>query len=287
MNSNNYIPYCNIPEELEICKGDILLISADITKIGLTAKRKENSFDLNRFIDAFIQKIQPEGTLLIPAYNYLLESGDKFDVKNTLPITGAMAVEALKRADFKRTAHPLHSFAVTGRYQEELCNLANKSSFGPDSPFAFLYQKNAKLLLIDLNLQSSLTFTHFVEETEKVKYRFQRNMEINYTDEKGETSLRTYSLYKKYPWITLDFNPLEKIIEPAVIQAKEINGVNYRILDLNKVYTVIKEDIKNNNAKSISKFSLVIFCKSFVKSILKKLNIYSSPSDKIRNADLR
>lgn len=287
MCSNSYIPYAKIPDELSIRPGDVLMISADVTKIALTAKRKETGFVLNEFIDAFLEKIQPGGTLLIPAYNYLLESGDSFDIKKTVPITGILAVEALKRSDFKRTAHPLHSFAVSGKYQEAFCNLNNKSSFGPDSPFAFLHKNNAKVLLIDLSLHNSLTFTHYVEETEQVKYRYIKNMKFNYTDAKGGISLRNYSLYKKYPWITLDFNPLEQIIEPAVIQQKIINGVNYRILELEKAYNVIKEDIIKNNAKSISRYSFMIFCKSIVKGLLKKMNCYSSPSDKIRNADLQ
>ena len=262
------------------------MVSADISKLAFLTKKRGEEFDPNKLIDLLYEKIQPGGTLVIPTYTHLLESGDKFDLHKTRPLTGTLAIEALKREDYKRTAHPLHSFAVAGKYQEYLCNLTNKSSFGSDSPFAFFHNSNAKLLLIDLNLHYSLTYTHYVEESERVGYRYMKKMKFQYTDGVGNTDEREYFLYKKYPWITMDFNPLEKIIGKSVIQDEKIAAIRYTIIQLKEAYNIIKEDIINNKAKSISKYSLMIFCKFLVKSVLKKINLYSSPSDKIRNANI-
>ncbi|HET6243534.1 MAG: AAC(3) family N-acetyltransferase [Bacteroidetes bacterium] len=282
----NNIPSSSIADILDIHPGDVVMVSADVSKLAFYAKKKEGVFDPQKFIESLSKKINPGGTLVIPTYTHLLESGDKFDLNSTRPLTGTLAIEALKNPDFKRTAHPLHSFAVSGKYREEMCNLTNKSSFGPDSPFSFLHQKNAKLLLVDLDLHNSLTFTHYVEENEKVRYRYMKKMHFLYTDISGITAKRNYLLYKKFPWITMDFNPLEKVINPAVIQQQIINGINFRILQLTEVYEIIKADIHKNHAKRIAKYNWSIFLKFIVKSILKKLNLYSSSSDKIRNADI-
>ena len=66
-----------------------------------------------------------------------------FDYKKTPSNCGSLSNIALQRSDFKRTKHPIHSFAVFGKHKNYLCNLENKSSWGEDSPFKFLY-KNSK-----------------------------------------------------------------------------------------------------------------------------------------------
>ena len=61
-----------------------------------------------------------------------------------------MGKTALKRDDFKRTKHPIYSFAVWSADQELLCNMDNKDAFGDDSLFQYMVDKNVK------NIQNTL-----------------------------------------------------------------------------------------------------------------------------------
>ena len=95
--------------------------------------------------------------------------------------TGAINIVTSK--DFKRTKHPIHSFAVFGKHKNYLCNLENKSSWGEDSPFKFLY-KNAKNLFIGIDYKNGFTMDHYFEQLTNVKYRYHKDFKSTYIDEK-------------------------------------------------------------------------------------------------------
>jgi len=283
----NYIPYAKIAGHLDIHEGDILLIASDITKLSYSAIKAEGEFDPNKLIDSFKNKLGNNGTLLFPSYNFLLESGDIFDIKKTRPfLCGALSIAALGRDDFMRTKHPLHSFLVWGKHADEICNLNNKSSFGEDSPFAFLHHHKAKMLFIDIDLYGSFTFTHYVEEMEKVRYRRMKKYEIIYTDNENITSVKEYFLYKKFPGIEMIFLLIENIFKSrGIIKESAVNNIKFGLISLDdNIYSIIKNDIRHNKARSIAKFNFILFLKDTAKFILKKLNIYTPINERINNA---
>ena len=284
MTKKEYIPYQNIIEKLDVNKGDTLILASNITKMAFLSSRKEGSFQSNLLIDSIQKKLGNEGTLIIPAYNHNLKSGQKFDIKDTPPITGTLALIALKRNDFARTKNPLHSFLVWGNYSDELCKLDNKSSFGKDSPFAFFMDKNAKMLFLSTTVTAAFTFTHFVEESEKVHYRKYQKIKINYTDKNKRTSEKEYLLYRKKTGWGLDFKPLEELFRKSLLKEKTINGLRFQLIDISETYNIISKDIIENNSKSIAYFSLKLFFKETVKQILLKLKIFKTTFDKIQNA---
>jgi aminoglycoside 3-N-acetyltransferase len=266
-----YCPYSEIVDHLEIQKGDIVYIASNLIKLMRLAQKKEKEFSADKFIESFQKKVGPEGTLLFPAYNYTLKSGQNFDIKKTQPITGALAVAAFRRPDFKRTKHPLHSFAVWGKYTEQLINMNNISSFASDSPFHFLYEKRAKLLSIDLDLQHSLTFVHYVEELEKVNYRYWKSFAFEYVDDYGESSIKKYKLFAKRFGYINDVNALgSDFINKKALEEKTINGIDFKLIHLDQTVEIIRDDIRNNGAKKIKRFKMSVFFKDFFKMVIKK-----------------
>ncbi|MBA3899429.1 MAG: AAC(3) family N-acetyltransferase [Bacteroidetes bacterium] len=284
MGTEDYVPYLQIASKLALQPGDWIMVSADISRLAFMAKRREGDFQAQKFIKSLYEAVQPGGTIIIPAYNYLLQDGDTFDLKNTRPVTGTLAVEALKMNGFKRTKHPLHSFAVMGKGQDELCKLNNTGSFDEDSPFAIMYQRKAKALIIGLDLHSTFTFTHYVEEMANVAYRYKKKFTLNYIDGQGTAVKKQFSMFSKYPWIGLNFNPLEKMLVPADLQQSNINGCSFRIIDLAKAYHIIYKEIKENKAKNITYFDLKRGFKELSKNLLRKLGLYKTLTEKVHNA---
>lgn len=283
MNKNLYIPYCKIVDELNIQNGDIVMIASDITKLAFLAKKNEGEFSIDKFIESLKDKVGEQGTLIIPAFNHNLRSFQKFDLNKTKPVIGTLSIACFNRKDFKRTQHPLHSFMVWGKYADYLSNMNNQSSFGKDSPFAFLKDKNSKMLFISTGVAEALTFAHFVEETEKVGYRKYRTLKIFYTDKDSETSLKQFLLYKKKTGWDLNFKPLEEILKNSILKEKSINNIKFQMLNLAETYLIIQKDIRENNAKSLAYFSKKLFIMDIIKDILHKFNIFSSAQDKITN----
>ena len=104
-------------------------------------------------------------------------------------------------------------------------------------------------------MQYSFTFVHYVEEgTGIVTYRFVKDFNADYTDEKGETTPRTYSMFvRDYSREVVNtINPIASKFEAA----GAIDYLNYdvskvMIVDLQKAYNVIRDDVLHNNSACI------------------------------------
>ncbi len=284
MPDQQYISYLKIADQFDIQPGDVLLIASDITRLAFYAKRKEKKFDINAFIDQFLNKLSSEGTLILPAYNFNLLSGQVFDIRKTTPVTGSFSISAFRRDDFKRTWHPLHSFMVWGKYADQLCQLRNISSFGLDSPFAKFLEWKSKMLFIETNVAEAFTFTHFVEELNKVFYRKYSTVKIHYIHENNSEEELEFMIYRKRFGWTMQLDMLQGLLEKSVLNKKMINGVEFSMLHLEKAFPVIWNDITENKARNIARFDLKLYFRDLAKNLLHRYNIYKTTQDKIDHA---
>ena len=250
-----YVKYCDIINHLDVFQGDILYVTSDITSLAWSCIENGEVFNPDLFIDSIVNKVGPEGTVLFPTFNWDFSSyGKTFDYKNTPSQVGALTNVALKRRDFKRTQHPINSFAVWGNDQEYLCGLSNIGAYAADSPFGYFYEKKAKNLFIALDL-FGISFIHHVEEMEgNPVCRFHKEFQAGYIDSNGVESIRTYSAYVRRTELCIDYNLYkmnEPFLEAEAIIIRQINGIEYRLIDLFKAYPVIANEIKNNKGKRL------------------------------------
>jgi len=284
MDQQNYIPYREVAKQLNIQEGDQVLLTSDILRLAMKARKKEKEFDLNAFLDSFIEVLGPEGTLLIPAYNFDLESGDPYSIKETEPMTGSLALVAMKRDDFIRTSNPLHSFFVWGKDAPLMAELNNESSFGPDSPFAYLHKRNALMIFAGTTVGNAMTFTHYVEESLNVKYRKYKSIKINYTGSDGDSGQRPFRLYAKKYGYDMVLDKIEQVLSDTVMKQMMISGVSYSMLHCKEVYDIIGKDINENKARSIAVFRLNLYFRDIIKGGLRRLNLFRTTHGKIRSA---
>lgn len=253
-----YIKYEKIISYLDIKKGDRVLVSSDITDMAVNAIQHGEKFSIDLFIDSIINVIGEEGTLVFPTYNWEFCKGMAFDYYNTRSKTGALGSAALKRTDFRRSKHPIYSFAVWGKDQDEICSLNNISSFGENSPFAFFNLHNYKNLIIDVDYSHCFTYVHYVEEqVGNLPYRYIKEFSSRYIDDSGSASFRFYSMYVRNLELEVfgDCNPLGKMLEQKGISiSREINGIEFKIVDLHNAYPVIEDDIRNNKSRNICSY---------------------------------
>jgi aminoglycoside 3-N-acetyltransferase len=249
-----YIPFLTAIEDIEIQKDDILLVSSNVVRLLKIMKDNEGLFDPNLIIDKLKAITGSEGTLLFPTYNWDFCRGLPFDYYKTPSMTGSLSRIALKRKDFKRTEHPIYSFAVWGKHQELLCSMENTDSFGAGSPFDFLYTHHGKNLIIDVDYQDSFTFLHYVEESVGVTYRYIKRFSALYTDEHSETKERQYSMYVRNLEMETknNINPIGKVFENSgIAKRKTINDIPFIVVDFYSAFDAIKNDILNNSARKL------------------------------------
>jgi aminoglycoside 3-N-acetyltransferase len=250
-----YVKLKKIPEKLGLNKGDTLLVSSDLKGLLFQCLEHGDAADPNVFLESLMDAVGSEGTLLLPTFNWDFCKGITFDYRRTPCRTGSLGKAALKRKDFVRTKHPIYSFAVWGKNAGRLYEMENKDSFGKDSPFAYLKEAGAKNLFIDVSYQDSFTFAHYAEEWEgNVPYRYVKDFTAGYIDEQGREEVRTYSMFvrdlDKNVHVTI--NPMEKqFAEAGAVRVYEINGVDFRLLDLDKAYGLMKKDILHNRSRNL------------------------------------
>lgn len=250
--------------DLGIVTGDILYISSDIktllfnitTKYGFCKKTDTNKA-LHELIDTFKDIVGNEGTLLFPVFSWAWCRGKGFNIKTTKGEVGTLQNWVLEnREDFKRTRHPIYSFMVWGNDMEYLLSMDNQDAWSHTSPFYYLQTHGAKQLLFNIESYQGLTFGHYIEQDVGVPYRHPKYFFGNYTDENGITEKRMYSMYVRDIDVEAECGiHNDWLIENSVAKRVLWEGNTLTIVDLQKSYLIIKNDMLNNNGKNTLKFA--------------------------------
>lgn len=254
---SDYISYKKIPSVLKIEKGDVILLTSDITDLFLQCQENGEIMDVNILLDNFQEAIGEEGTLLVPTYNWGFCQGKAFDYKKTPSKTGAIGNAALRRKDFTRTKHPIYSFAVWGKDAVKLAAMDNIESFGPDSPFAYLEQVNAKNVFIGASLRNSFTYIHYIEQKLGAKYRYSKKFKSHYIDQNKVDTVKEYAMYVRDLDLGVVCAPdpfVDTLYANHVVQHGLINGVPYEVIRFNDVTPFIQEDILHNKSKNLCRY---------------------------------
>lgn len=229
--------YTEFLKEAGIQKGDILDVASDLLSVMLRFRERGEKFDADQMLNALQNAVGEEGTILIRTFNWDFCHGVPFNYRTTPSKVGALGNIALKRADFKRTKHALYSWCVWGKEQEHLTSIDPEDSFGDESIFAILEEKNAKLLIIGDTSGLPTTGLHRAEQRAKIPVRFIKRFTGQYIDESGVCSEKTYSMFVRdlnYDFLRHDDWAIEKLLEMDALVQKQYDGVNMMMIDLKK-----------------------------------------------------
>ncbi len=254
----SYVPLKELAGKLRLKEGERVFVTSDVKRLLYSLIENGDQTDLNILIDGIMDIIGPKGCLVFPTFNWSFCKGVAYDHIKTPCKTGSLGKLALERPEFRRTKHPIYSFAVWGEGADELCAFENKSSFGIDSPFTYLMEKDFNNLFIDKDLQHSFVFVHYVEENNgPVPYRYLKDFTADYTDENGVTTVRTYSMNVR----DLDMDvqnriyPYEPDFKAAGIEEQfYINGIEYKKINLRGAYPIIARDVRENRSRKLCRY---------------------------------
>lgn len=251
---DEYVRLRDIPAYFGLEKGDTVWLSSDVKELLYSCMEHDDDTDMNVLINAIQDVITPAGTLLIPTFNWDFCKGKTFDIRNTPCKTGVIGKCALKRDDFRRTRHPIYSFAVWGAGTDELVSMDNKSSFGYGSPFTYCVEHNGKNVFIGVECQHSFTLVHYAEEQVGISYRYLKDFTADYIDEDGSLTRRTYSMnvrdLDKDIFVTI--YPFEEDFKKAGASRRySVNGIDMKTIEMGRVYDIIADDVRNNRSRKI------------------------------------
>jgi aminoglycoside 3-N-acetyltransferase len=229
--------------------GDTLLLHSNITRMLLHSRRIKESVSPTEILDCLLDLLGKNGTLITPQFNFNFTNGSSFDTRSTKSQMGILTELARIHPRSIRTGHPIYSFSIIGAKQNYFKNVDNFSAYSNKSPFGILTELDGKIGVIDLDDQDSMTFYHHVEEMNNVNYRYHKNFSGLYTDVKGFTSSKTYSVF------------VRKIEEGVITSVNPMGDLLWK----NKLY---KGNLPGNNSGLRTIKACELF--SFVDDIIKK-----------------
>ena len=228
---------------LGVEKGDTLLVHSSYKSFGGVDGGPQ------AVIDAFLEVLGENGTLLMPAFNFDFCKGVDWDVRETPSQMGYMT--NLVRTDPRATRvfHPIYSFAVIGKYAQAFGDLRDKSSYGANSAFAKLCELDGKIMVIGLSYNDSMTFFHHIEEMEGVDYRYLKDFTGNITDWEGNTTIDTYQMLVRNLEMKVEtmVDPMGALMEEkGVIKSRIIGEADVKLMKANEVYDFTLREMKRD-----------------------------------------
>jgi len=176
-------------------KGDNILLHSSLKRTFKDMHLMGYNVTALDVLESFIDLIGPEGTLLIPTFNFDFNKNIPYDYYSTKSQMGTMTEVARVHVDGKRSVNPVYSFVAFGKNKELFHDIENISWYSNESPFALAHQLNFKICIIDLSDHNSMTFVHYCEEINKVPWRIFKNFTGTYTNRNYETSTKTFKGY--------------------------------------------------------------------------------------------
>jgi aminoglycoside 3-N-acetyltransferase len=153
--------------------GDVALVHSDaIVAAQLPPMPDGQRLDL--LLGAMDSALGPDGTLVMPAFSYSFTRGEPFDVLNSPSTVGMLTERFRTRAGVCRSRDPIFSFSAKGPQARSLCAKPVQECFGKGSVFAALHQLNCHIICLGCSLSSGGTFTHYVENSHGVDYRYDK-----------------------------------------------------------------------------------------------------------------
>lgn len=162
---------------------------------------------LDDVIDALIEIVGSQGTVIMPTFNWNYCSGEIFDPEVTPSQVGVLTEIFRKKPGVLRSiTPPWCTFAAIGKYAKDIANIKGTSPFGIDSIPQFLYDINVKYVLLGCPYKDGVMHTHWLEEKYEVPYRYWKQFKGKVIIE-GEMTINVSYMYARNLEINADIDP--------------------------------------------------------------------------------
>jgi aminoglycoside 3-N-acetyltransferase len=229
--------------DLGVQEGDTLLVHSSYKSFG------EVEGGPQTVIQALEAALGPQGTLIMPTFNFDFNKGVPWDVRTTASKMGVLTEVVRKDSRARRVFHPFYSFAILGRHADMLGRLRYKSSYERNSVFGKLRDLDGKIMVIGLSYNDSMTFFHHIEQMEGVDYRFLKQFTGEVTDENGNTYTDTFEMLVRDidRGVRTMVDPMGKLMEEAgVIKSAKIGEADVKLMRANEVYEFTAREMKRD-----------------------------------------
>lgn len=184
-----------------IAPGSLVFVHSALFRVGTLEKTPTKQMPA-RLYDELSDYLGPEGTVVVPTFNFGFCRGETFDRQHTPSQgMGAFSEYVRQRDDSLRSPHPMQSIAAVGPAARPLVERDTPGAYDDDSSFDALLDRNAHVLMLGCGI-NAVSLVHWAEQRVGVPYRFWKEFSGRYRD--GDLiERRTYRMYAR----DLDLDP--------------------------------------------------------------------------------
>lgn len=224
--------------------GDTIMVHTSMKAVFGLADFKSGDEAAALLLKCFMDVLGPQGTLVVPAFNYDFGEGGVYIHESSPSQVGLFTNYVLRHPDSLRSFHPILSCSVLGP-MTALSNVS-RSSYGKGSIFEKLLTVDAGLVFFNTTCDS-MTFIHYVEQLIGVSYR--EVVEISGKVSRGGEA-RDYSInfYARRPGVKVQMSRLhDTLLRNGSMRMADLGG-HYPVFHVKcrAVMETVKERLKNN-----------------------------------------
>ncbi len=231
---------------LGMSAGDTIFVHSAYSSLGKAPGGVEGG--PQTVINAILEVVGPQGTLIMPTFNYDFLRGTPWDIRTTPSQMGVLTELVRQDPRAKRMFHAIYSMAAIGKHAEELANHQSTDCFGESTIFSKFREWDTKILILGLAYSKSITFLHHCEQMAEVDYRYLKEFKGNAIDAQGKAHEMTYTMFVRdvERGVVLDFEPIGALLDSQVVNKKTIGLGEVRLMKVNDVFRVAVQALKDN-----------------------------------------
>jgi aminoglycoside 3-N-acetyltransferase len=258
---------------LGVSEGDHLGIGLSFKSIGPVEGGPET------LIDAFIESVGPNGTIMMPSYTRFfplskIQSGKVnyiFDYKTTEGITGIIPELLRKRKESIRSRHPTNSVTAIGKAAEYLTKEHNENAMAY-MPYSKLTDINGKILCIGIG-DRLVGIRHEAQFLAGLLDIIPYKIGVQYKD--ANDNIRLF-IRKDKGGCTTRLPEFTSILKKAgMVKEGKIGAAHSLLIPAHNILDVMIDMLKKNPTLNLCRDALCLWCRE----IERRLNLYSKIED--------
>jgi len=191
-------------------------------------------------LDTIEEVVGDDRTLLMPSFTSReFTKTRKFDiVRSSRTESGIVSDTAIKRKNYCRTPHPLHSFVIKGPKANNLLKAPIKTSWGSESVLAWIAKNNARICPMGLPWNKACSYFHRMEEVLQVPFRYYKRFSGTLYEDGKEIGPCQEVKYS-YP-LTIPFKYDYSVVIPEL---RKMNAIRSCLNPLIQLESAVASDI--------------------------------------------
>jgi len=241
----NYKNFEKIMQSLKIKRNDLIMLHTDLSNFSEGSLGNKCN-QLYKYLTRYFKNV---GTILVPAFSYSFCKNGYFDNIKTKSEVGIFDEYFRLQKNVIRSNHPIFSFSCYGTLKNQFINNTSNSATGDGSIFEKFFSMSGKILFFGARFITSCTFLHFIEQTNRISYRYSKIFKGNVKLNNILIKMREYEFFVRATERLKFFEYKKKtkiendLLKKGILKNKKKNSLNISVCNSHELFFFVKDKL--------------------------------------------